>query len=243
MSKINRIRFLNLWGYILVVSVILSLVMTPTCMAKSLDLENEFNDTEYNMQLRDMIVEINKLYDDVEQGKITQETANKTRASLIDNPRYNQVKLKKQLDKRDHEILLRDKSKFNETEYNTQLQDMIVEITKFKDNIEHGRITQEAANETVASLIDNPQYNQVKLKKEIVEREHEFSLRNRSPRIPDEILNGTGSLSKNTLTPVNLLSTTYTYPLSYMTTNKGGLGLAIMKPQYMKQLHLTPTNM
>jgi hypothetical protein len=212
-------------------------------MAKPLNLESRFNDTEYNMQLRDMIVEINKLYDDVEHGRITQETANKTAVSLIDDPRYSQVKLKKQIDERDQEILLRDKSKFNDAEYNKQLQDMIVEITKLKDDVEHGRITQEAANETVISLIDNPRYNQVKLKKEIVEREYEFSLRNRSPRIPDEILNGTGSLSKNILTPVNLLSINYTYPLSYMTTNKGGLGLAIMKLQYMKQLHLTPTNM
>ncbi|MHC1755421.1 MAG: hypothetical protein AB9861_08320 [Methanosarcina sp.] len=212
-------------------------------MAKPLNLESRFNDTEYNMQLRDMIVEINKLYDDVEHGRITQETANKTAVSLIDDPRYSQVKLKKQIDERDQEILLRDKSKFNDAEYNKQLQDMIVEITKLKDDVEHGRITQEAANETVISLIDNPRYNQVKLKKEIVEREYEFSLLNRSPRIPDEILNGTGSLSKNILTPVNLLSINYTYPLSYMTTNKGGLGLAIMKLQYMKQLHLTPTNM
>jgi hypothetical protein len=212
-------------------------------MAKPLNLESRFNDTEYNMQLRDMIVEINKLYDDVEHGRITQETANKTAVSLIDDPRYSQVKLKKQIDERDQEILLRDKSKFNDAEYNKQLQDMIVEITKLKDDVEHGRITQEAANETVISLIDSPRYNQVKLKKEIVEREYEFSLRNRSPRIPDEILNGTGSLSKNILTPVNLLSINYTYPLSYMTTNKGGLGLAIMKLQYMKQLNLTPTNM
>jgi polyhydroxyalkanoate synthesis regulator phasin len=212
-------------------------------MAKPLNLESRFNDTEYNMQLRNMIVEINKLYDDVEHGRITQETANKTMVSLIDDPRYSQVKLKKQIDERDQEILLRDKSKFNDAEYNKQLQDMIVEITKLKDDVEHGRITQEAANETVISLIDSPRYNQVKLKKEIVEREYEFSLRNRSPRIPDEILNGTGSLSKNILTPVNLLRINYTYPLSYMTTNKGGLGLAIMKLQYMKQLHLTPTNM
>jgi polyhydroxyalkanoate synthesis regulator phasin len=212
-------------------------------MAKPLNLESRFNDTEYNMQLRNMIVEINKLYDDVEHGRITQETANKTMVSLIDDPRYSQVKLKKQIDERDQEILLRDKSKFNDAEYNKQLQDMIVEITKLYDDVDHGRITPEAANETVISLIDNPRYNQVKLKKEIVEREYEFSLRNRSPRIPDEILNGTGSLSKNILTPVNLLSINYTYPLSYMTTNKGGLGLAIMKLQYMKQLNLTPTNM
>lgn len=64
MNKSNGIRFLNLWGYILVVSVISSLVMTPTCIAKPLNLESKFNNTEYNMQLRDMIVEITKLRDE-----------------------------------------------------------------------------------------------------------------------------------------------------------------------------------
>lgn len=134
-SRINGIRVLNLWGYILFVSVTFSLVMTPTCMAKPLELESKYNDTEYYMQLQDMIKEINKLYDDVEQGKITQETANETAASLIDDPRYNQVKLKKQ----------------------------------------------------------------------IVEREYELLHRNRSPRIPDEIIHGTNSYSKCTLSPVNFL--------------------------------------
>ncbi|MCC4770285.1 hypothetical protein FXV91_08790 [Methanosarcina sp. DH2] len=57
--------------------------MTPTCMAKPLNLESKFNDTEYNMQLRDMIVEINKLYDDVEHGRITQEAANEKRWHLL----------------------------------------------------------------------------------------------------------------------------------------------------------------
>ncbi len=202
--------------------MIFSLLMTPTCMAESLDLEDEFNDTEYNMQLRDMIVEINKLNDDVEQGRITQETANKTISYLIDDPRYNQVKLKKQIDERDQEILLRDKSKFNDTEYNMQLQNMIVEINKLNDDVEQGRITQETANKTMASLINDPRYNQVKLKKEIVEREHEFSLRNKRPPIPYEILNNTNSLSENT-SHVNFLSTTnttYTYPdISYMDSN------------------------
>uniref|UniRef100_UPI000AEE51D5 hypothetical protein n=1 Tax=Methanosarcina barkeri TaxID=2208 RepID=UPI000AEE51D5 len=145
--------------------LILSLATISICTAESLDLENKFNDTEYNIQLKDMIVEINKLDDDVGLGRITQETANKTAASLIDDPRYNQVKLKKQIDERDHEILLRDKSRFNDTEYNIQLKDMIVEINKLNDDVELGRITQETANKTVASLIDDPRYNQVKLKK------------------------------------------------------------------------------
>jgi hypothetical protein len=52
-------------------------------MAKPLNLESKFNDTEYNMQLRDMIVEINKLYDDVEHGRITQEAANEKRWYLL----------------------------------------------------------------------------------------------------------------------------------------------------------------
>jgi len=234
--KIKRINISNLWGYILFVSVIFSLVMTPTCMAKSLDL-GKYNDTEYYMQLRDMIVEINKLYDDVEQGKITQEAANKTRASLIDDPRYNQVKLKKQLDERDQEILLLDKSKFNDTEYNMQLQDMIVEINKLKDDVEQGKIAQETANKTMTSLINDPRYNQVNLKKQIVEREHEFSLRNQRPPIPYEILDRTNSFSENTnhvnlssnINTINLLSATntiYTYPdVFYMDSDMGGWGV------------------
>ncbi|MDW5549485.1 MAG: hypothetical protein SA398_04475 [Methanosarcina sp.] len=205
-------------------------------MAKSLDLEDEFNDTECNMQLRDMIVEINKLYEDAKQGRITQETANKTITSLIDDPRYNQVKLKKQIDERDQEILLCDKSKFNDTEYNMQLQNMIVEINKLNDDVEKRRITQETTNKTMASLINDPRYNQVKLKKEIVEREHEFSLRNKRPPIPYEILNNTNSLSENTShvnlkipNNINLLSTTNTidrYPdVSYMDSDIGGWGV------------------
>ncbi|WP_156151192.1 hypothetical protein [Methanosarcina sp. WWM596] len=206
-------------------------------MAESLDLEDQFNDTEYNMQLRDMIVEINKLYDEVEQGRITQETANKTITSLIDDPRYSQVKLKKQIDERDQEILLRDNSKFNDTEYNIQLQDMIAEINKLKDDVENGRITQEAANKTITSITDDPRYNQIKLKKEIVEREHAFLLRNKRPPIPYEILNDTNSLSENTspinfsstTNTINLLSTTntiYTYPdVSYMDSDSDGWGV------------------
>jgi len=178
------------------------------CTAESLDLENKFNDTEYNIQLKDMIVEINKLDDDVGLGRITQETANKTAASLIDDPRYNQVKLKKQIDERDHEILLRDKSRFNDTEYNIQLKDMIVEINKLNDDVELGRITQETANKTVASLIDDPRYNQVKLKKQIVEREHEILLRNERPPLP----NCTASLTNSLLNPIGLSNTIYYYP-------------------------------
>ena len=97
---------MNFWC-VSFVYLILSLATISICTAESLDLENKFNDTEYNIQLKDMIVEINKLDDDVGLGRITQETANKTAASLIDDPRYNQVKLKKQIVEREHEILLR----------------------------------------------------------------------------------------------------------------------------------------
>lgn len=107
MGKINKIRILNLWVCISFASVMFSLATTPTCVAQSSDLKSNFNNTEYNAQLHDMIVEINKLNDDVKHGKITQETANKTAASLIDDPRYNQVKLKKQIVEKNHEILLR----------------------------------------------------------------------------------------------------------------------------------------
>lgn len=80
--------------------------MTPTCLAKPSNLESKFNNNEYDIQLHNLITEVNKINNDVKNGKISQEKANETVSFLIDDPRYNQVKLKKQIVEREYETAI-----------------------------------------------------------------------------------------------------------------------------------------
>lgn len=93
----NKIRSLNFCAYIVLASIIFSLAMSSTCLATSPDLKSKFNDNEYQIQLHNMVNDINKIKDDIKNGKISQEKANGVISSLIDDPRYNQVKMKKQI--------------------------------------------------------------------------------------------------------------------------------------------------
>ena len=105
----SKIRSLNLWACIVLASLILSLVMSSTCLAASSDLKSKFNDNEYQTQLHNLTIELNKIKDDVKNGKISQEKANGTIKSFIDDPRYNQVKIKKQIVEQEYEVYVNKK--------------------------------------------------------------------------------------------------------------------------------------
>lgn len=92
----NKIRSFDLLACIALASIIFSLVIS-TCVAASSDLKSTFDESEYKVQLQNMATEIHKINDDVKNGKISQDQANNTLIHLLDDPQYNQIKIKKQI--------------------------------------------------------------------------------------------------------------------------------------------------
>ena len=93
----NKNRSLNIWVCIVLASIIFSLAMSSTCLAASPDLKSTFKESEYKVQLQNLINMVNKINDDLKNGKISQDQANNTYKYILDDPQFNQIKIKKQI--------------------------------------------------------------------------------------------------------------------------------------------------
>ncbi len=89
---------------ILLVAMLLAM---GTVMANEIAKQARYVDEkEYKKQINELINEVRKIRDKVKNGELTPEKAKKEILSLIDNPKYNQIKLMKEIveSKRKYEL-------------------------------------------------------------------------------------------------------------------------------------------
>jgi len=109
----------------------------------------------------------------------------------------------------------------DEKEYKKQINELVNEVRKIRDQVKKGELTPEKAKKEILSLIDNPKYSQIKLMKEIVESKRKYELEHEKPkRVPQNMYNKIG---ESTIAPFS--STYYYYGVDDMTAYKGGWGV------------------
>ena len=112
--------------------------------------------------------------------------------------------------------------KFENKKYEQQYNEAIKEIKEIQEKVENGEINQQAADNRFSTLLDDPKYNQIKLKKQMVDNEYAISNQQHKINFSNENI----ELNSNDF---SILGSDYYYYNPIMSSNKGGWGAGTSK--------------